>query len=188
MIVPVPIEVVTYDPGWPQVFEELRGRVAQVLDGLFFRTEHVGSTAISGCAAKPVIDMDVILTFAGDVGEVIDRLSAAGYVHKGDGGIPGREAFAPPGDLPRHHLYVCIRGGRELQRHLLFRDYLRKHPEEVLNYSRLKERLAREFREDREAYTRAKTSFIEGILDKAGASSGHAIYDSIRKGKMAREG
>ena len=81
-----PVEVVRYDHGWPEVFEELRVRVAAALGGLHLRIEHVGSTAIPGCAAKPVVDMVVVVASAHDVGEAIDRLAAAGYVHKGDGG------------------------------------------------------------------------------------------------------
>ncbi len=163
-----PIQVVDYDSRWPEVFEGLRGRVARALDGLHFCMEHVGSTAIPGCAAKPIVDL-VAVVGCRDRDEAISRLAAAGYVHKGDGGIPGREAFVQPEDLPRHHLYLCLAGNRELDRQLLFRDYLRSHPEQVLNYSRLKIGLAERFRDDREAYTRAKTPFIEGILSLAGA-------------------
>lgn len=166
-----PIEVVEYDPGWPEVYEGLRGQVARALDGLHFCMEHVGSTAIPGCAAKPIVDL-VAVVGCRDKDEAISRLAAAGYVHKGDGGIPGREAFVQPDDLPRHHLYLCAAGNRELDRELLFRDYLRSHPEQVLNYSHLKMGLAERFRDDREAYTRAKTPFIEGILALAGVWSG----------------
>ncbi len=146
-------------------------RVARALDGLSFCTEHVGSTAIPGCAAKPIVDL-VVVVGPPDKDEAISRLAAAGYVHKGDGGITGRERFAQPGDLPRHHLYLCSAGNRELEREILFRDYLRSHPEQILNYSRLKIDLAARYRDDRQAYTRAKTPFIEGILSLAGRSRG----------------
>ncbi|HEY4384698.1 MAG TPA: GrpB family protein [Ktedonobacteraceae bacterium] len=162
-----PIIIVDYDPDWPTLFRELHDRVAAVLGDLVVVIEHVGSTSIPGCAAKPIIDMDVVIFSMTDFPQVSARLATLGYVHKGDHGIPGREAFTTPPEASEHHLYVCTTQSEEYHRHILFRDYLRTHPEETRAYSTLKQRLAHQFRSDREAYTTAKTEFVTMILQRA---------------------
>jgi GrpB-like predicted nucleotidyltransferase (UPF0157 family) len=168
--VPEPIIIVDYDPNWAVIFRKLRDRVSESLGNLPHSIEHVGSTAIPGAAAKPIIDIDVVLKSAVDMPKAIRVLENAGYKHLGDLGITGREAFESPANLPAHHLYVVVLGGREYTRHVRFRDYLRRHPEETDRYSILKKSLAHKFRNDREAYTEAKTTFIEAILRRAGST------------------
>jgi GrpB-like predicted nucleotidyltransferase (UPF0157 family) len=160
------IVVTDYDPQWPTIFEALRDRAAAVLGHLALAIEHVGSTSVPGLAAKPIIDLDVIVRSPDDVLVAIERLATIGYVHRGDLGIAGREAFSQPPDLPDHHLYVCPLGGRELPRHLAFRDYLRTHPEAAEAYAALKRAAATRFPNDIDAYLDAKTVFIEAILAK----------------------
>src|SRR4030095_12993649 len=92
------------------------------------------------------------------------RLEFLGYQRGGDLGIAGREAFAPPIGLPRHHLCICPLPSVALLEHLQFRDYLRTHPEDARAYEQLKRRAARVFPNDREAYTETKTSFVWSIL------------------------
>ncbi len=162
-----PILIVDYDPNWPTRFHELRDRVATVLGDLVVIIEHVGSTSIPGCPAKPIIDMDVVISSLTDLPQAIARLATLRYVHEGDLGIPGREAFAAPPDGPPHHLYVCSSQSEQYHRHILFRDYLRAHPEEVQAYSTLKQRLAHQFRHDRDAYSKAKSEFVVMILQCA---------------------
>jgi GrpB-like predicted nucleotidyltransferase (UPF0157 family) len=159
--------VVEYDPRWPELFAKLRSQVGAALGGLAVSIEHVGSTAVPGMPAKPVIDMDVVIPSAADLPAMIERLATLGYVHQGDLGIPGREAFEPPPDTPPHHLYVCPLGGEEYRRHLLFRDHLRAHPDAARAYGDLKRDAARRFREDRESYTEAKSAFVAEILHRA---------------------
>src|SRR5579871_1315080 len=129
--------------------------------------EHVGSTAVPGLAAKPIIDLDVLLFSAGDLPSVIARLASLGYEHRGDLGIAGREAFRAPLNDFRHHLYVCLPAGKEYRRHIAFRDYLRTHPREARAYASLKRDLARQFRDDREAYNQAKSRFVTEILQRS---------------------
>ena len=161
------IIVVEYEPKWPKVFEELHDRVAVALGDLAVAIEHIGSTSVPGLAAKPIIDMDVVAPSTAHIPAVIEQLATLGYVHEGDCGIPGREAFTCPPNTPRHHLYVCARDSEEYRRHLLFRDYLRAHPEEAQAYSALKRSSARRFQNDRSAYTKAKTAFVEERLRRA---------------------
>lgn len=133
--------------------------------------EHVGSTAVPGLAAKPIIDMDVLLISATDLQLVIAKLACVGYEHRGDLGVAGREAFrTPPNDLP-HHLYVCPSGSAEYRRHISFRDHLRTHPTDANSYASLKRELVRKFGDDREAYTKAKSTFVAEILRRLDKTS-----------------
>lgn len=162
----LPVLVVDYDPHWPALFAALRERIVPVLGELVIAVEHVGSTSVLGLAAKPIIDMDVVVATAADVPGAIAGLAELGYPHLGDLGITGREAFRSPGHLPRHHLYLCAADADEYHRHLRFRDYLRTHPEARDAYAELKRSLAVEFRDDRDAYTEGKTGFIRNILKR----------------------
>lgn len=161
------VTVVDYDPSWPETFREIRDGIAPGLSPLATAVEHVGSTAVPGLAAKPVIDLDVVVR-PDDVPEAIARLSKMGYAHRGDLGVTGREAFHPPQGTPDHHLYLCPQGSAALANHLAVRDHLRTHPEDARAYGELKRRLAREFPQDGAAYLRGKTSFLLRILASAG--------------------
>ncbi|MFZ5824589.1 MAG: GrpB family protein [Bacillota bacterium] len=170
-----PVVIVEYDPTWPVDFEALKGAYEAALHGLIESVEHVGSTAVPGLAAKPIIDVDLVIADRALLPEVIQRLAALGYRHEGDLGVAGREAFARDGDphtprdgsgrvWPAHHLYVCASDCAALHEHLRFRDYLRAHPEKAREYGELKQHLAAAFREDRAAYGEAKTAFVRSIL------------------------
>jgi len=165
---PGPVIVVDYDSAWPLQFQALRHRLAQGLAGSATAIEHVGSTAVSGLAAKPIIDIDVVVPAGASLAAVCAALEPLGYSHRGDLGVPGREAFDRPPGLPVHHLYVCAADSAELRRHLRFRDRLRAHPEEAQAYGALKRALAQRFRDDRAAYTDAKAPFVAEILARAG--------------------
>jgi len=162
-----PIVVVAYNPDWPKVFAALRGRVAGVLGDLALAVEQVGSTAVPGLAAEPIVDLDVLIPSTADLPAAVDRLATLGYVHQGDLGVAGREAFIQPPGTPRHHLYVCALGNEEYRRHVSCRDYLRAHPEAAAAYGALTRSAARRFRDDREAYTEAKSAFVEETLRRA---------------------
>jgi GrpB-like predicted nucleotidyltransferase (UPF0157 family) len=168
-----PVEIVDYDPAWPRVFEELRWALEAPLGGIALAIEHVGSTSIPGLAAKPIIDLDIVVAPA-DVARAIEALASLGYVHEGDNGVPGREAFArESGEVPRtsptrawpvHHLYVCPSDSAELARHIAFREMLRNDVKLAQEYGALKRELAKRFRLDREGYMEGKTGFIEAAL------------------------
>jgi GrpB-like predicted nucleotidyltransferase (UPF0157 family) len=162
-----PVNTVEYDHSWPETFDRLRNGLNEPLKILRVEIVHVGSTSIPGAAAKPIIDLDVVIRTREDVSKAIKRLAVLGYVHQGDLGMPGRQAFKSPRELPPHHLYLVVRGNSERTRHLQFRDYLRKHPEATGQYSNLKKSLARKFLDDRNGYTQAKTVFITEILKRS---------------------
>jgi len=162
-----PIIVVDYDPNWPAIFECLRGRIADALGDVAAAIEHVGSTAVPDLAAKAIIDIDVVLASETMLPAAIERLARLGYSHRGDLGIPGREAFRAPANDPMHHLYVCPPGSTEFLRHTAFRDYLRAHPEDARVYGDLKMALSERFRDDRTGYMNAKAEFVEDLTSKA---------------------
>ena len=155
---PDPIVIVEYDPAWPDEFERLRARTDAALREIVVAIEHIGSTSVPGLAAKPIIDL-VIVVEPGDVDAAIERLSVIGYVHRGNLGVEGREAFDAPEGVHSHHLYVSPVESEEL-RTLTFRDRLRADPELAASYERLKRELAVTFRYDRPGYTEAKTEFV----------------------------
>ena len=158
-----PIVISEYDPRWPALFCELRDALPAGLRMCARSIEHVG-TAVPGLAAKPIIDIDVVVADEADVAEAIAMLAAAGYPHKGDAGVPGREAFDQPPHLPEHHLYLCVEGAGPLVAHLRLRDHLRANPGTAREYAALKRELTAAYGDDREGYTEAKTVFIERVL------------------------
>jgi GrpB-like predicted nucleotidyltransferase (UPF0157 family) len=170
-----PVELVAHDVTWALTFDALRAVYAAALGPLACAIEHVGSTAVPGLVAKPILDIDVVARDAAEVDLVVARLCTLGYRHKGDQGIAGREALGRDGqeDVPRdgtgrwwpaHHLYVCAPDARELARHLHFRDRLRAEPETAAAYGRLKQALAVRYRFDRTAYGDGKSAFVEAVL------------------------
>ena len=162
------VVIVDYDPEWPARFEALRARIWPRVRDVARAIEHVGSTSVPGLAAKPTIDLTVVADSAADVPAAIQRLATLGYVHRGDLGIPGREAFFAPEELPRHHLYVCPPDNLGLENHLRVRDTLRAHPALAAEYGELKKQLAERFPNDVDRYTEGKSSFLGRILRASG--------------------
>ncbi|HEX3463289.1 MAG TPA: GrpB family protein [Candidatus Elarobacter sp.] len=159
-----PVVVVPYDPAWATAFALLRDRIAAVLGELAVGIEHVGSTAVPGLDAKPIVDIDVVIRHAEDLDAVAARLATLGYTRLGDLGIVGREAFRATRELPRHHLFVCAAGSAPLQAHLTLRDALRADPPLAASYAALKRELAERYRDDRDSYTEGKSTFITAVL------------------------
>jgi GrpB-like predicted nucleotidyltransferase (UPF0157 family) len=156
-----------YNPHWPSWFAKLQAFMESALGAIPLQIEHVGSTAIPGMTAKPIIDIDIIIDQS-EFPRIKDRLAVIGYVHQGDLGIPEREAFDLVDPhvkqmLPPHHLYVCITGAAALRDHRGFRDYLRQHPEWVERLSAHKVQLCQQFDNDRQAYIEGKAAMVREI-------------------------
>ena len=162
--------VLPYDENWKAAFEAIKVELEPALLNLALGIEHVGSTAVAGMFAKPCIDIDVIIPGYEVFDDVVRALNAIGYVHKGDLGIPEREAFAYSGKshLMKHHLYVCPRNSAELHRHLTFRDFLRGNPEAIREYSSVKETAAALFPDDIDRYMAFKSPCIEELYRQCG--------------------
>jgi GrpB-like predicted nucleotidyltransferase (UPF0157 family) len=168
------IVVVGYDSDWPNWFETLRRHVWPAVEDIALQIEHVGSTAVPGLAAKPIIDMDVVIASERDVGSAIERLATIGYHWRGDLGVPGRQAFTATRDdgLPPHHLYLVVESSKALLDHVLLRDTLREDAGARERYADLKRRNVELARRDIDVYVAAKASFVAEILTRARAEKG----------------
>lgn len=156
-----------YDPAWPSQFLQISAFVKTGLDGVSHRVEHIGSTAIPGMMAKPIIDLDVVIS-PGTFLEAKAGLAVIGYIHQGDLGIPKRQAFdlvneIARSELPPHHLYVCEDGVYELRKHLSFRDFMRQRPKWRERLNQLKVDLCQKHGNDRQAYINGKSKMVEKI-------------------------
>lgn len=164
------VVVVPWQPEWPARFEGIRAALLPALEGLICACEHVGSTSVPGLAAKPIIDIDIVIPDMAAFGPVKEALASLGYRHEGNLGIPGREAFKydDKPELMTHHLYVCARNSAELQRHLALRDYLRAHPQDRDRYAQVKLAAAARHPMDIDAYIAEKSDIIQEIYAKCG--------------------
>ena len=162
--------VLPYDEAWESAFESIKSEIEAALGELMLRAEHVGSTSVKGMSAKPCIDIDVVILDYSVFDDVVQRLNAIGYIHEGDLGIKGREAFkyADKPHLMTHHLYVCPSDSEELRRHITFRDFLRENPEAVKRYSQVKEKAAELFPNDIDGYVQYKSPCIEQLYRECG--------------------
>ena len=164
------IEVVPYNPAWSTMFSAEAAKIAAVLGDQVVATLHIGSTAIPGIKAKPIIDLLVVVQDIERIDDYHEAMEGLGYEPMGEHGIPGRRFYRKPGkDTRTHHVHVYAQGHSEVQRHLDFRDYLRAHPLDAQAYSRLKERLAVKFPDDADRYVQGKSALIEEIDAKAKA-------------------
>lgn len=162
------VEVKPYDPEWPLMFERIKATVWPVVQHASMSIEHVGSTSVPGLSAKPVIDACIVVASRRDIPFVVKALAKIGYEHRGDLGVPDREAFKQPLGLPKHHLYASHRHSLSVKNHLGLRDYLREHPDAARAYGALKTSLAKAFPDDMESYIAGKTKFIVDILQGLG--------------------
>lgn len=157
------VELKDHDPAWREEFMRERGRLASILGADALRIDHVGSTAVPGLRAKPIIDIMVSVERM-EPDFFTRRLAILDYVHMPIDG-EGRLFFRK--GMPRtHHLHLVLDGSEEFRKHILFRDLLMAYPEEAKEYAALKEELVQRFKDDREAYTNGKEAFIAGILTK----------------------
>ena len=159
------IEVVPYDPNWPKMFLAARDELNEVLGKEILELHHIGSTAVRGISAKPVIDMLAVVDKIETADNWGSTLEKPGYAALGEYGIPGRRFFTrDTGGQRSHHLHVFGRGDPEIARHLQFRDSLKANPGIKRYYSRLKESLAKQFPEDMESYIKGKKDFIDKVI------------------------
>ena len=164
-----PVEIVDYDPSWPAQFAAERGVVLGLLGDRVDGIHHIGSTAVPGLAAKPKIDMDAVLRADSFVAEAIERLRETGnYDYHGDPYGDRRWTFTR-GRSRGIRLYLCGPGNIAHQERILFRDWLRSHPDDAEAYAALKRGLAAKARGDFQYYTDGKSAFVAGIVGRARA-------------------
>ncbi|RYB90705.1 GrpB family protein [Nocardioides glacieisoli] len=161
------IRVVDWSPGWAEQFEAVAAVLRDALAGIgSARVEHVGSTSVPGLAAKPILDIDVVVD-AADVTGAVTALESVGYVHRGDLGVTGREAFYAP-DEPRRHVYVCTAGTTNVRNHLAVRDVLRARDDLRDAYAAVKLALAADPAMDIETYIAGKSAVLQRVLEVSG--------------------
>jgi GrpB-like predicted nucleotidyltransferase (UPF0157 family)/mannose-6-phosphate isomerase-like protein (cupin superfamily) len=177
--VTVDIVVSDYDPAWPEWFDALHRRIWPAVEDVALRIDHVGSTSVPGLAAKPIIDMDIVVAGGDDVRPVVDRLRSIGYRWRGDLGVTGREAFRPPGDeeLPAHHLYLVVENNRAHLDHWLLRDRLRQDADARDRYAALKRRNVELADRDMDVYVAAKAGLVAELLTEAREAGGWPPVD-----------
>ena len=167
------VTVLPYDNAWKRQFEDIKKEIEAAVGDLIIGIEHVGSTSVEGLCAKPCIDIDVVIKDYGMFEAVVRGLASIGYQHEGDLGIKGREAFRYSGKphLQKHHLYVCPADSEELRRHIVFRDFLRNHPEAAEEYGKIKKTAAALFPDDIEKYMAYKSPHIEELYKACGLAN-----------------
>jgi GrpB-like predicted nucleotidyltransferase (UPF0157 family) len=171
-----------YNPNWKTEFERLKKvfETALVELGSNINIQHVGSTAIMGMVAKPILDIDIIIDDKELITAIEQKLIEIGYISRGEQGIEGRFAFRQASsqapltgsaqNWQNHHLYVCFADSLALKNHLLFRDTLLNDRALMERYSALKMSLIENLQINREDYTKRKTEFIISVLAAAGLS------------------
>ena len=163
-----PVQIVDYDPAWPAMFEAIAAELlAACPPSSIVSVEHIGSTSVPGLAAKPIIDLSPLVRDFDEAAALVPCLEAIGYIYRGEYGIARRHYFVYL-EADSRHVHILEPGNHHHLRHVLFRDYLRAHPESAAAYAAMKREMARQHGADREAYTVAKTPFIHDILGRAG--------------------
>ena len=158
------VEVVPYSEEWPTRFADLASELHRALDAVpVLSIEHVGSTSVPGLAAKPVIDIDIIVERQ-HVDAAISALADAGYVHRGDFGVTDREALATPDDDPARNVYVCVEGTLHLRNHLAVREVLRRRADLRERYGAVKLELSRDPEMDITTYIAEKSDVLQDVL------------------------
>jgi GrpB-like predicted nucleotidyltransferase (UPF0157 family) len=160
------VRLATYTSDWNAMFRTERRRIRARFPSRTVAIQHIGSTAVPGLDAKPIIDIAVQIASFKRLNAYIRRFVALGYEYKGEYGLPGRHFFVR-GNPATQHVHLVERGSAHWARWLLFRDYLRAFPAEARRYNAFKRNLARRYAQNRDAYTRAKTPFVERMLARA---------------------
>lgn len=167
------IFIVPYNPEWPEEFRKEAARVTAAAGSNVITAHHIGSTAIPGIYAKPVLDLLLVVQSVDALDVRQPEMEALGYEARGEYGIPGRRFFRrdnAAGDRT-HHIHAFEAGSPQIARHLAFRNYMIAHPETAQEYSDLKRELAAKYPNDIEAYMDGKDIFIQEIDRRAARQS-----------------
>jgi GrpB-like predicted nucleotidyltransferase (UPF0157 family) len=164
----VSVEVVAWSPHWAEQFAAVAAVLRDAVAGIpGAQVEHVGSTSVPGLAAKPILDIDVVVDRA-DVTSAITALERVGYVHRGDLGVVDREAFRAPDRSPHRHVYVCAAGSLNVRNHLAVRDVLRRRDDLRDAYAAVKRALADDPEMDLDTYLAGKSAVVQEVLRASG--------------------
>jgi len=162
------VAVQEYNDDWPIIFKKEAALIQRILGDCALDIHHVGSTAIPGLAAKPIIDIIPVVDIIQNVDSKVSEFEKEGYLHKGELGIPFRRYFKKDKSPIGFNVHIYEKDNPEIERLLLFKQYLIKNPDKMLAYGALKKELAQKYPNDIDAYCDAKTDFILDIDNKAG--------------------
>lgn len=167
-----PVVIVDHDPHWSNAFAVAAADLRAALEPWVVEIEHIGSTAVNGLAAKPIIDIQVGVVSLDDSARIVAAVEALGYdyVPEFERELPNRRYFRRRSSIgiTTHHVHLVERTDHEWwDRHIWFRDWLRTHPDDRDRYAQLKRSLVTAYRDDRTGYTEAKSTFITSILERA---------------------
>lgn len=165
--IPYTVVVEPYDDQWPHLFSQLGSALRAVLGTTAQRIDHIGSTSVPGLDAKPIIDVQISVIAFEPLDAYRIPLEQLGYVFRADNPERTKRYFREAPQHRRTHIHVRRYGSWAEQFALLFRDYIRVHPHDAKQYAKLKYQLAEQYRDDRHAYTDAKTPFIWEVMRKA---------------------
>ena len=168
------VDVMPYRAEWPEMFARDAEQLASLFGAEAVRVHHIGSTSVPGLSAKPILDFLIEVRDLEQADRFNPQMVALGIEPKGENGIPGRRYFQKGGNNRTHHIHLFQVGNPEIDRHLVFRDYLRAHPEQAKRYGGLKEQLAAQFPCDIESYIAGKHDLILELEDAALRWSGTA--------------
>jgi GrpB-like predicted nucleotidyltransferase (UPF0157 family) len=158
------VRIVEYDPAWVGMAAVEIGRIGAAVREAAVRIDHVGSTAVPGLAAKPIVDLQLSVADVDARSLYVEPLEGLGYLFAPDPASPDFHFFGLPAARPRtYHLHVCAAGGEDERRHLAVRDYLRARPDEVVAYAELKRGLAARVPGDRLVYIAGKDSYVVAL-------------------------
>ena len=164
------VEIAEYNPAWPGVFELEAAAILEACQPWITEVHHVGSTAVPGLAAKPILDIAPIAANPVECAKAVPGMTKLDYRYRGENGIAGRFYFDRIVDgRTVVHAHMFPVGHPDVRKHLMFRDYLRTHPDAARDYEQLKQTLASNYRDDRRAYTEAKAGFTNAIIAPADA-------------------
>ncbi|MBU0595120.1 GrpB family protein [Candidatus Bipolaricaulota bacterium] len=161
------MRIVGYDPAWPDAYAEEAAAIRAALGTQLVRAHHIGSTAVSGLAAKPVIDICLEVRDLAQLDALDDAMRALGYAPRGEFGIPGRRYYPKGGDARTHHVHAFVTGDPHVEKHLAFRDYLRAHRAVLHEYAAIKAEASARYLDDPEGYQAHKHAFITQTLEDA---------------------
>lgn len=160
------IRLTEYDDKWIHKYEEEVNLLELIFGEEIITFEHFGSTSVPGMKAKPVIDMMCIVKDINKIDSFNEKMNSLGYDVAGEWGLPGRRLFRKGGENRSHHIHFYQFDNPQIHRHLIFRDYLRSHPDEVELYTNLKVELAERF-DDTSFYSQAKKPFVKEMENRA---------------------
>jgi len=175
------MNVVEYSAEWPMLYEQEIALLRKVLGSEIVRAHHIGSTAVPGLAAKPVIDILLEVRAVERLDDLNEAMKEIAYQPRGEFGIAGRRYYPKGGDGRTHHVHAFAVGDPQIEKHIAFRDYLRSHPAAVAEYAAVKQAASAAHETDPEGYVAFKQGFVEQMVSEAV----HWKNESGPKGQIA---